>query len=618
MPFIEVNQAQIFYEIFGDQRAGQVPVVLIHGSTMTGQSDLGLAAALLARHYPVILPDCRGHGQSSNPLRSYSFKELAADVAGLIGSLGYPRAHIIGHSNGGNVALVTLCEHPDIVQSAVLQAANAFVSQDLIEKEPSIFDPDRVAREAPQWRDKMIALHGSTHGADYWRDLLLLTGKEIIREPNYTPEDLKRVMRPTLVIQGEKDMVNAPSRHAQFIAEHIPDAELWIPSAVSHSVHLERPFEWVERIEDFLERRGDAANDALYRLRRQRYADERETVFAVRAAMLTNRDGSSSERLLKLSGKVLSPQQVSGIQDQIRNIPDPPIAVDSSELAVLLQADTSWALIKRNVTDVRREPHSLAERLTQALMGESLRILEQNGEWAFVRLERDGYLGWVQLAAIHPVTAGQAKDYQRSFEVLVTASLAQAARLPGETSPAAIAGWLPFGLRLPTSKQHDGYTAVHLPDGTLWWLASSDLLPLSRQPHPDAQGIQFTLELIRRFTGVPYLWGGRSPYGFDCSGLVQTFASFMGIQIPRDADQQFRAAAPVTGIPQPGDLLFFGSQDESAGRPVTHVAISLGGDDLIHANGTAGGVSDNSLNPTAATYRAWLRENLAGVGRFWQ
>ena len=99
---------------------------------------LGYSRPPLSQRYHVIVPDCRGHGQSANPTHSYSFKELAADAAGLVRALGYTRAHIIGHSNGGNVALVTLVEYPEIVQTAVLQAANAYVSSDLIEKEPAI------------------------------------------------------------------------------------------------------------------------------------------------------------------------------------------------------------------------------------------------------------------------------------------------------------------------------------------------------------------------------------------------------------------------------------------------------------------------------------------------
>lgn len=258
MPHLALNGAELYVETFGAPQAGRAPIVLLHGSTSTGHNDwAGVIPRLAERHF-VIVPDCRGHGRSTNPRRSYSFGELAADTAALITTLGaahgFHRAHLIGHSNGGNVALVTLLEHPEVIASCVPQAANAYVSADLVEKEPPLFDPERVAREAPDWRDEMIRLHAPTHGPEYWRDLLRLTVHAIITEPNYTPADLARVQRPTLVIQGELDAVNAPGRHAQFIAEHVPGAELWIPAGVRHNVHLEIPEAWVARVLGFIER----------------------------------------------------------------------------------------------------------------------------------------------------------------------------------------------------------------------------------------------------------------------------------------------------------------------------------------------------------------------------
>lgn len=255
MPFIDVNGARLFYEAHGEGAAGRLPVVLIHGATGTGQSDWGETAPLLAAAgYAVFVPDCRGHGQSLNPHLSYSFGEMAADTATFIRALGFERAHVIGHSNGGNVALVMLMEHPAVMAACIPQAANAFVSADLVEKEPGVFDPDRVAREAPAWMEEMIARHGPTHGPDYWRILLRLTVHAIITEPNYTPEELARVATPVLVVQGAADTVNAPSHHAEYIAGHIPGAELWLPEATGHNVHVERPDEWLSRVLDFLAR----------------------------------------------------------------------------------------------------------------------------------------------------------------------------------------------------------------------------------------------------------------------------------------------------------------------------------------------------------------------------
>lgn len=259
MPYIEINSANIYYNVYGDDQPNRIPILLIHGSTIDSHTDCDSVIPKLAIHYKVLAPDCRGHGRSNNPNMSYSFQELADDAAAFVRAMGYERAHIIGHSNGGNVALVALMEHPEIVQTCILQAANAYVTRYLIEREPKVFDPDRVARESPDWMNEMIALHlGAAAGSPrhYWRELLWLTMKEIISEPNYSPAELARVERPTLVIMGAEDTVNAPDEHAQYIANNIPTAELWIPERTGHNVHKERGQEWVEKVLDFLERRG--------------------------------------------------------------------------------------------------------------------------------------------------------------------------------------------------------------------------------------------------------------------------------------------------------------------------------------------------------------------------
>ena len=256
MPYVEINGANIYYNVYGDDKPDQAPIVLIHGSTIDSHTDWDSIAPALAEHYRVFTLDCRGHGRSNNPCLSYSFKELADDVDAFVRAMGYEKAHIIGHSNGGNVALVTLMEHPEIVQTCIPQAANAYVTRYLIEREPKVFDAGRVDRERPDWRDEMIALHAEVNGKEYWRDLLWLTMKEIISEPNYAPFELARVERPTLVIMGALDTVNAPDEHAQYIANNIPNAKLWIPEKTGHNVHLERREEWIEKVLDFLKRKA--------------------------------------------------------------------------------------------------------------------------------------------------------------------------------------------------------------------------------------------------------------------------------------------------------------------------------------------------------------------------
>ena len=256
MPYVQISDANIYYQVFGEDRAGRVPVLLIHGSTITGEIDWGTIAPRLAKEYKVYVPDCRGHGRSTNPSGGYSFRQLANDAAVFVKATGYERMHIIGHSNGGNVALVTLVEHPEICQTAIPQAANAYVTDYLRKREPVVLDPDYYAAHNSGDVALMISAHSAVHGESYWRDLLTMTMQEIIAEPNYTPADLSQVTRPVFAIMGSKDQVNAPDRHAQFIAENIPSAEVWVPEGIGHNVHNEIPDEWVAKVLDFLKRRG--------------------------------------------------------------------------------------------------------------------------------------------------------------------------------------------------------------------------------------------------------------------------------------------------------------------------------------------------------------------------
>ncbi|MEW5940121.1 MAG: alpha/beta hydrolase [Chloroflexota bacterium] len=256
MAYITINDANIFYETYGEDRPGRAPILLIHGSTVDGRTDWGRIAPALAARYKVLVPDCRGHGHSNNPRMTYSFAEMADDAAAFVRALGYARAHVIGHSNGGNVALVTLMEHPDVIQTCIPQAANAYITRYLVEREPVYFDPARIEREEPDWMNEMIRLHEETNGAGYWRELCLLSMKETMSEPNYSPADLARVTKPVLVIMGAQDGSNARDEHAQYIANHIPNAQMWIPEATGHHAHLERREEWVERVLGFLEGRG--------------------------------------------------------------------------------------------------------------------------------------------------------------------------------------------------------------------------------------------------------------------------------------------------------------------------------------------------------------------------
>jgi cell wall-associated NlpC family hydrolase len=302
-----------------------------------------------------------------------------------------------------------------------------------------------------------------------------------------------------------------------------------------------------------------------------------------------------------LHGQVLTEAQRAAALSAVPNADD--------QIQVLLTDATPWALVKTPYSDVRREPRRISERVSQAMIGEAVQILEEREGWGHVRVERDGYLGWMALNTLHKCDAATAQAYLRDADILIQAELAQATIEP---NGAADAGKLPFAAALPLAEARGDFVGLRLPDGRVWWAYADDVRPVSERPKPDAKGIAFALKLIQRSQGVPYLWGGITPFGYDCSGLAQSFWRFLGLSLPRDASQQYPVGALVESDYLPGDLLFFGDRDEDdpARVSITHVAISMGGDLIIHSNGSANGVSIDSLDPDDPRFRPWLKESL--------
>jgi pimeloyl-ACP methyl ester carboxylesterase len=263
----------IFFEMYGP--ADAPPLLLIHGSTLTGHQDfvqLSQTAQRFAARYRVIVPDCRGHGRSTALWRApgdidnralpevartrltYSFSAMARDLAELLAYVGASPAFVVGHSNGGNIALYMAKEQAAHTRAAVLLAANAYIDEHIGQRVPRGMDPERVERKNDDWTREMIHLHDAYHGRGYWRELLRATIAETISVPRWTAADLAETRVPCLCVQGERDAVNAAGRHAQILAEWLPNAEAWIPDGVGHSVHWEQPDAFEQRVTTFFDK----------------------------------------------------------------------------------------------------------------------------------------------------------------------------------------------------------------------------------------------------------------------------------------------------------------------------------------------------------------------------
>jgi gamma-D-glutamyl-L-lysine dipeptidyl-peptidase len=224
--------------------------------------------------------------------------------------------------------------------------------------------------------------------------------------------------------------------------------------------------------------------------------------------------------------------------------------------------------------------------VSQAVLGRRMTILRRQGRWLQCRSD-DGYLGWVHRGYVREMSESDARGWEMG--VGGEACLSLGADVYDEGGE--VVARLPWGARVV--RRPDG--SVHLPDGT-GGHPTGTLLPLSeRAQRFRPTGAQMA-DTAAQWLGAPYLWGGVTQAGVDCSGFVQAVFHLHGISLPRDSDQQARAGEPVEPDERysnlrPGDLLFFAETP----RRISHVTLSLGGSRIIHSSLGNGGVRRNDL-----------------------
>ncbi len=242
-------------------------------------------------------------------------------------------------------------------------------------------------------------------------------------------------------------------------------------------------------------------------------------------------------------------------------------------------ADIAQAVVTKPVASLYSSPTVEADVVSQALLGGDVVVLEERDAWVKVRMQ-DAYTGWMPSSSLRRLAADE-RPYAATERVVQVVNLyANLYREPDVTrhQPLLV---VPFETRLEVVAEPDTegsrWLQVRLPDGALAWLQRGDV-----SFHPSPLSIREAIDLGKRFLGLPYLWGGTSSFGYDCSGFVQMLYRQRGVTIPRDTGPQVRweGFVPVKRKRlRPGDLLFFGSSPEH----VTHVGMYIGRGRFLNA-----------------------------------
>lgn len=226
-------------------------------------------------------------------------------------------------------------------------------------------------------------------------------------------------------------------------------------------------------------------------------------------------------------------------------------------------------IVNEPVVNMREEPSHESKVASQALYSEKVTIEKKEGDWAYITTP-DHYLGWVPLSTI----ASRDETYETSLKVS-----RKAAHIYGvkDTEFGAVKT-VPYKARLKALDQTDArWIKIELPDGKEGYIQKGDVAP-ELQLKEKGDLVAFS----KKFLGLPYTWGGRSSFGYDCSGYVQMLYNQIGIDLLRDSKQQVldpRFQTISHELLEPGDLVFFGYAEDK----IRHVGMYLGDGKFIHS-----------------------------------
>jgi pimeloyl-ACP methyl ester carboxylesterase len=244
--YAPVNGLEVYYEIHGESNGESPPLVLLHGGGSTIETSFGKLIPILAESRQVVAFEQQGHGRTADAGRPFTFGQSADDAAGLLRSLGIPKADFFGYSNGGHIAIEIAVRHPGLVRKLVVESAMA--GRDGVD--PAFWESfahARLEEMPPVLREAYVRV------APRPGDLPVFFAKCVERMKSFrgwTPETIRSIAAPVLVVIGDRDIVLP--EHAVSMFRLLPNARLAVLPDTDHMAIVDRA-EWLcPMIEAFL------------------------------------------------------------------------------------------------------------------------------------------------------------------------------------------------------------------------------------------------------------------------------------------------------------------------------------------------------------------------------